>query len=90
MRLGQVSYLATLYYMASMALTGLDAAVLASNRVYLLGEVNAFQWFVQVSPPPSLHPCARRLQTACAAAGAIHPPTPPPAPPPRHSRSWVC
>jgi len=53
----QVSYLATLYYLASMALTGLDAAVLASNRVYLLGEVNAFQWFVQVRrrahPPPT-------------------------------------
>ncbi|RYE83370.1 MAG: hypothetical protein EOO65_04065, partial [Methanosarcinales archaeon] len=43
-----LSFISTLYYLCSMALTGLDRAVLASNRIYLLGEVNALQWFVQL------------------------------------------
>lgn len=43
-----LAYMATLYYMGAMALTGLDKAILASEKVYLLGDVNALQWFVQL------------------------------------------
>lgn len=43
-----LAYMATLYYMGAMALTGLDKAILASEKVYLLGDVNALQWFVQM------------------------------------------
>jgi callose synthase len=42
------SFMASLYYMSMMALVGLDRAVLASNSVYLLGEVSFLQWFMQL------------------------------------------
>ncbi len=43
-----IAFLSTLYYMTCFALSGLDKALLASNEIFLLGEVNALQWFVQL------------------------------------------
>jgi hypothetical protein len=43
-----LSYMCTLYYMLAMAMTGMDHAILLGNQVYLLGDINALQWFVQL------------------------------------------
>lgn len=43
-----VSLTLTVYYLASMALTGADFAILASEFVYLVGDISAIQWIVQL------------------------------------------
>ena len=43
-----LSLVATIYYMASVALTGADFAILASHLVYLVGDINVAQWAVQL------------------------------------------
>lgn len=42
------SFLVSLYYMASMALTQMDRAILGSKTIYLLGEVSFLQWWMQL------------------------------------------
>lgn len=43
-----VSLVCTVYYMFSLALTKLDIAILASEHVYLVGDLNFLQWFMQL------------------------------------------
>ena len=42
------SFFLGLYYLAALSLSGLDAAILASEGVYLLGEVSGLQWWMQL------------------------------------------
>lgn len=43
-----VSLTLTVYYLSVMALTGADFAILASEFVYLVGDISAIQWIVQL------------------------------------------
>lgn len=38
----------TLYYMFSLAMTGMDKAILATNFVYLVGDLNIANWIAQL------------------------------------------
>jgi len=42
------SMIVTLYYMAALALTRMDAAILATSFVYLVGDLNVAQWIAQL------------------------------------------
>ena len=41
------SLLCSLYYVAFLALLGLDRQILAGKRIFLLGDINFAQWFAQ-------------------------------------------
>jgi hypothetical protein len=43
-----ISLTVTVYYLTSMALTGADFAILASEFVYLVGDISFLQWIVQL------------------------------------------
>lgn len=63
------SFFTSLYYLAGLALSRLDAAIAGSRTIYLLGEVSFLQWWMQLGltsllPLAALHALEGGVLTA--------------------------
>jgi 1,3-beta-glucan synthase component/1,3-beta-glucan synthase subunit FKS1, domain-1 len=43
-----VAFVAQIYYLAMVSCLGIDAAILATNKIFLIGDINFLQWFLQL------------------------------------------